>query len=409
MRFSRRWSCVLLGAFASCLAASPASAARPVEGYRSPDSSVGCVLYQNFDSAGNAVKCGRRGSKRGLLLTSSGAAFSAKWAWPAKSLGTLFFKAQYNQKLFLYGGTAKLQGDASILRCVFKRGAGVRCTNRGGYAVVVSRTGSRKVLPRCSVGVPGDFCSSASDAAVCAPVTSRFQFFPNGGYATYASELRLRGIACKFARRLLRECGRSVYPPAGWSGMDLHRRDKEGRSLFSLRSRDRRVYFRAANDSIVPCASDLYPRRLQGISREALTLSPNHLGPTVIGMSLRAAERASGLDLRSSGSCAKSFARPGITVVVTGDRASGAVSQLLVTDPRIPTEAGLRVGDSIDDLQRVYGSKLQQASAPGATSPFFVVPADDEKFEYGFRTDRGVVNLMVGGPRGATQAAAYCD
>jgi hypothetical protein len=46
-----------------------ARAAEPVEGYRSADSRVGCVMYQGFNADGNAVKCGRRGSSRGLLLT----------------------------------------------------------------------------------------------------------------------------------------------------------------------------------------------------------------------------------------------------------------------------------------------------------------------------------------------------
>src|SRR4051812_33316196 len=46
-----------------------AVAAQPVEGYRSADNRVGCVMYQGFDADGNAVKCGRRGFSRGLLLT----------------------------------------------------------------------------------------------------------------------------------------------------------------------------------------------------------------------------------------------------------------------------------------------------------------------------------------------------
>jgi hypothetical protein len=124
-----------------------ASAARPVEGYRSPDSRVACVLYQGFNADGNAVKCGRRGSNEGLLLPSAGAARSVKWSWPAKQLGSLLFKARYNQTLYLYGGTAKLEGDASVLRCVFKKGTGVRCTNGDGYGIAVSRTGAHRVAP----------------------------------------------------------------------------------------------------------------------------------------------------------------------------------------------------------------------------------------------------------------------
>jgi hypothetical protein len=127
--------------------ASAASAARPVEGYRSPDNKVGCVLYQNFNSAGNAVKCGRRGSNKGLLLPYAGAARKMAWSWPASRLGTLFFKASWNKTLYLDGGTARLDGGPSILRCTFKKPAEVRCTNGGGYGIIVNKTTLRAVTP----------------------------------------------------------------------------------------------------------------------------------------------------------------------------------------------------------------------------------------------------------------------
>jgi hypothetical protein len=136
-----------MGAAAALAAPVSAYAARPVEGYRSPDGRVGCVLYQAFNEDGNAVKCGRRGSARGLLLPSAGPARSMAWRWPARQLGRLFFTARYNQTLYLYGGTAKLEGDETILRCVFRRGRGVRCTNGDVYAIVVTRTGARRISP----------------------------------------------------------------------------------------------------------------------------------------------------------------------------------------------------------------------------------------------------------------------
>jgi hypothetical protein len=124
-----------------------ATAATPVEGYRAPDNQVGCVMYQGFNDDGNAVKCGRRGSSKGLLLPPAGAARTQKWRWPARQLGDLFFTATYGQTLYLYGGTAKLQGDDSVLRCRFRRGNGVRCDNGDGYAIEVSRRGSRRINP----------------------------------------------------------------------------------------------------------------------------------------------------------------------------------------------------------------------------------------------------------------------
>ncbi len=120
MRLIRHGLASLLAAF---VAAPAASAATPVEGYRAPDNRVGCVMYQGYNDNGNAVKCGRRGSSNGLLLPSAGAARKQKWRWPARQLGDLFFTATYGQTLYLYGGTAKLEGDDSILRCEFRRGA----------------------------------------------------------------------------------------------------------------------------------------------------------------------------------------------------------------------------------------------------------------------------------------------
>jgi hypothetical protein len=140
----------ILAATAAALTfhAAPALAAKPVEGYQSPDHRVGCVMYQNFDSDGNAVKCGRRGSNLGLLLRSAGFSLHAKWSWPARQLGSLFFQAKPGQTLYLYGGTAKLQGDDSILRCRFALPAKVLCTNGDGYAIEVTRTRMRRISPQ---------------------------------------------------------------------------------------------------------------------------------------------------------------------------------------------------------------------------------------------------------------------
>jgi hypothetical protein len=120
-----------------------------VEGYHDPGDRIGCVMYQRYDRHGNAVKCGVNGGSRGLLLRSAGRAQSKPWSWPASSLGNVFFTVTYGQTYYLYGGTAKLEGDDSILRCVFKRrpSVRVRCTNGDGDAIQVTRRKLRRIAP----------------------------------------------------------------------------------------------------------------------------------------------------------------------------------------------------------------------------------------------------------------------
>ena len=132
---------------AAALTAAPVAAAPPVEGYHDRGDRVGCVMYQGYDRHGNAVKCGRNGGDRGLLLRSAGAARFKPWSWPAENLGNLFFTARYGQTLYLYGGTAKLEGDDSILRCTFKQRPSVRarCLNGDGFGIVVTRSRLRQL------------------------------------------------------------------------------------------------------------------------------------------------------------------------------------------------------------------------------------------------------------------------
>ena len=131
---------------AAAVWAAPAGAAPPVEGYHDPGGRVGCVLFQGFDRNGNAVKCGVKGGERGLMLRSAGSALSRPWSWPARSLGNLFFTATYGQTLYLVGGTAKLDGSGSDLRCTFKKrpSVRVRCLNGDGAGIVVTRSRLRR-------------------------------------------------------------------------------------------------------------------------------------------------------------------------------------------------------------------------------------------------------------------------
>lgn len=146
---TRVWMAALATTGAALWAAAPAAAAPPVEGYHDAGDRVGCVMYQGFDRNGNAVKCGGRDGSRGLLLRSAGAASSRPWSWPARSLGSVFFTATFGQTLYLLGGTAKLDGDESDLRCTFKRLPSVRvkCLNGDQRGIVVTRTRLRRIGP----------------------------------------------------------------------------------------------------------------------------------------------------------------------------------------------------------------------------------------------------------------------
>ena len=133
----------LLAALA--LAAGPPKSHGDVEGYHSPDNRVACVMVLRYDAAGNAVRCGRRGSRHGLLLASDGAARSVKWRWPDARKLFSFTRAPLNETLYLVGGTAKLQGNAHMLRCTFTGRSHVRCRNRAGSGLDVTRKRARKL------------------------------------------------------------------------------------------------------------------------------------------------------------------------------------------------------------------------------------------------------------------------
>lgn len=120
---------ILIAVAAALATITPAVAvAAPVEGYKSPNGKVACVYLRGYDANGSAVRCGKKGSSRGRLLTNKGAAKSVAWSWPAKQLGSSFFTAPTGKYLYLVGGTAKLTGDSKTLRCKFTTSS-VRCLN----------------------------------------------------------------------------------------------------------------------------------------------------------------------------------------------------------------------------------------------------------------------------------------
>jgi hypothetical protein len=112
-----------------------------VEGYHSPDNRVACVMILRYDTAGNAVRCGRKGSRHGLRLASHGAAQPVKWRWPDAHKLFSFTAAPLGQTLYLVGGTAKLDGNAQMLRCTFTGRSHVRCLNGAGHGL--DATGKR--------------------------------------------------------------------------------------------------------------------------------------------------------------------------------------------------------------------------------------------------------------------------
>ncbi len=141
-----RTSAATVAAIAAAAACATSAQAAEVEGYHDPGNRIGCVLIQGYDSHGNAVRCGAKGRSRGLLLTNDGSARRASWRWPASKLGTLFFTAGYNTTYYLVGGTAKLDGGRSDLRCTFRRRPSVRvvCKNGDGRGIVVTKTKLRR-------------------------------------------------------------------------------------------------------------------------------------------------------------------------------------------------------------------------------------------------------------------------
>jgi hypothetical protein len=130
---------------AALAAAGPPRTHGDVEGYHSPDNRVACVMVLNYNAAGNAVRCGRKGSGQGLLLASDAAARAVKWRWPDKRKLFSWTRAPAGRTLYLVGGTAKIKGNRHDLRCTFTGRSHVRCVNGQGRGLDVTKRAVKKV------------------------------------------------------------------------------------------------------------------------------------------------------------------------------------------------------------------------------------------------------------------------
>ena len=135
----------MIALLAAAALAGPPKTHGDVEAYHSPDNRVACVMILRYDSAGNAVRCGHKGARRGLLLPSDGAARSVKWRWPDARKLFSFTAAPRGRTLYLVGGTAKLRGNRHMLRCTFTGRAHVRCLNGPGRGLDVDGARLKKL------------------------------------------------------------------------------------------------------------------------------------------------------------------------------------------------------------------------------------------------------------------------
>jgi hypothetical protein len=135
----------MLPLIAAVALAGPPKTHGDVEGYHSPDNRVACVMVLKYNAAGNAARCGRKGSAKGLLLPASGPARSVTWRWPNAHKLYSFTPAPAGRTLYLVGGTAKVKGNVHQLRCTFTGASHVRCLNGQGRGLDVTRKAVKRV------------------------------------------------------------------------------------------------------------------------------------------------------------------------------------------------------------------------------------------------------------------------
>lgn len=138
---------------------------------------------------------------------------------------------------------------------------------------------------------------------------------------------------------------------------------------------------------------------------ESARASTQSLGPLKIGMTIQQAKAAAGWQfVRIGGDDASQcqYYRPekrlkGIAVMVT----NGVISRVDITNPRIATLSGIKVGDPEQQLKSVYGSKLHIKQHKYNTQGRYLiyVPQNPQqrKYQLVFETDgRRVTNWRFG-------------
>jgi hypothetical protein len=124
----------MLAALALGLAFAPPGGDVDVERFHDRSDRIACIRLKR-DSRAFAVRCGAKGRRTGLLLAASGRARRVRFVWRTD-------KPDIAHSEVAYGRTLTLAGS----RCTFLRkpSVRVRCRNRGGHEIVVTRTRLRR-------------------------------------------------------------------------------------------------------------------------------------------------------------------------------------------------------------------------------------------------------------------------
>jgi hypothetical protein len=116
----------------------PPAAAEPdrfevVDAFKTPSGRSACQLLKDANGA-SAVQCGPVTASTAYRLVETGRASRVPWEPPSSDAGP----ADYNRTLYLRGGTPKLDGGPTDLRCVVHENTGVECLNEDGHGFRVS-------------------------------------------------------------------------------------------------------------------------------------------------------------------------------------------------------------------------------------------------------------------------------
>lgn len=131
----RRASAVGVVAAAALVWPVPAQANwESVEIIMSPSRNTWCDHLVDYDTGRNKVQCtaGDLASAKGRRIYELGQRGRTRLFTQQGDPGDGDVTARYDQWLYFYGGTAKLQGGRDQLRCIFRR-SGLSCANRSRH------------------------------------------------------------------------------------------------------------------------------------------------------------------------------------------------------------------------------------------------------------------------------------